>query len=57
MDRMNNDKKQTGNDTDTGNSAGYDRNTERGDHTEIDQPNPSIATPGIPDEMPVREIR
>ena len=39
------------------NSTGNDRRTERGDHPEIEQPNPSIATPGIPDEMPAREIR
>jgi hypothetical protein len=39
-------------------NIGYDKNhTERGDHTEIDQPNPSIATPGIPEELPAREIR
>ncbi len=37
--------------------TGYDRNKEHGDHTEIEQPKPSIATPGIPAEMPAREIR
>lgn len=39
------------------NDAGNERRTERGDHPEIEQPNPSIATPGIPDEMPAREIK
>lgn len=39
------------------NDSGYQHSTERSDHTEIDQPNPSIATPGIPEELPVREIR
>ena len=39
------------------NDTGYQHSTERSDHTEIDQPNPSIATPGIPEELPVREIR
>lgn len=57
MDRMDNNHQQALDHMDSGDSAGFDRNTERGDHTEIDQPNPSIATPGIPDEMPVREIR
>ncbi len=37
--------------------AGDHQRTEGGDRTEIEQPNPSIATPGIPAEMPAREIR
>lgn len=28
-----------------------------GDAPEIDQPDPSIATPAIPQEMPIREIK
>ena len=39
------------------NAADNEPRTERGNHPEIEQPNPSIATPGIPDEMPAREIK
>ncbi len=39
------------------NDTGNEPRTERGNHPEIEQPGPSIATPGIPDEMPAREIK
>lgn len=52
-DNNSNSSENSGSRNDTGN----ERRTERGNHPEIEQPNPSIATPGIPDEMPVREIR
>ncbi len=39
------------------NDAGKDRSMEQENRTEIEQPTPSTATPGIPDEMPAREIR
>lgn len=57
MDRTENNYQPALDPVDSGNASAHDRNTEREDHTEIDQPNPSTATPGIPDEMPVREIR
>jgi hypothetical protein len=37
--------------------TGNERSSERGNRTEFEQPNPAIATPGIPVEMPAREIR
>ena len=43
--------------SETINNITKEHGMEREEHTEIDQPNPAIATPGIPQEMPAREIR
>ena len=43
--------------SETINNIGKEHGMEREEHTEIEQPNPAIATPGIPQEMPAREIR
>lgn len=57
MDRYKNDNGNRLENSEMNNDTGKDRGMEQGDHTEIEQPNPSIATPGIPQEMPAREIR
>lgn len=58
MDKLNNNKA-TPTKTRTRGDAGSDNNFRNDTHldTEIDQPDPSIATPSIPQEMPAREIR
>ncbi len=55
---MNQEKKRTDHERrDTGNDTNLDNsNREPARRTEIEQPNPSIATPGIPTEMPARDI-
>lgn len=57
MDKIKDDNGNRLKNSETENVTGMERGKERGDHTEIEQPTPSTATPGIPQEMPVREIR
>lgn len=52
LDRNNTERQETGNNTNLEHNS-----SEPAHRTEIEQPNPSIATPGIPTEMPAREIR
>ncbi len=57
MDKMDDSNgmkiKSTSSDNET--SSNNDFNIKNNDATEIEQPNPSIATPSFPTEMPVRE--
>lgn len=59
MDKTNNSNATPKKDTGT---KGVDRDTRiqnevKDDEFEIEQPNPSVATPSIPSEMPARELK
>ena len=57
MDRMLESQQNNTATESSGTENGSDHNTEHTVSTEIEQPTPSIATPGIPEELPVREMK
>jgi hypothetical protein len=59
MERMNNNDGTLDNGSSFNNDKNLDNgyNIRYGNTPEIEEPNPSIATPSIPDEMPISEVK